>query len=105
MILLKSVKAGYFTLVSRNILTWQQMIGAETYANLIPVLDSVYERKKEIHNKNLRIQPDCKLINNNTKITLYDLHDGKMLYLLTQHSLFNRKFHLFYYVNAKEVNL
>ena len=76
MITLQSIKAGYSTAVSKNILTWQQMIGAETYANLIPVLDSVYNRK--IHNKNLRIQPDCKLTNDNTKLTLYDLHDGKM---------------------------
>ena len=27
----------------------------------------------------------------NTNIIYFELHDGKMLYLLTQHSLFNRK--------------
>ena len=32
---------------------------------------------------------------NNCHISYYDLHDGKMLYLLTQHSLWNRKHHPF----------
>ena len=30
-----------------------------------------------------------------SNISYYDLHDGKMLYLLTQHSLWNRKHHPF----------
>ena len=95
MLTLNSIKAGYSTSASRNILTWQQMIGTESYANLMPVLEPIYERKKEINNNNLRIESDCKFMNKNSKITLYDLHDGKMLYLLTQHSLYNRKFHPF----------
>ena len=95
MLTLNSIKAGYSTSASRNILTWQQMIGTESYANLMPVLEPIYERKKAVLNNNLRIEPDCKFINKNSKITLYDLHDGKMLYLLTQHSLYNRKFHPF----------
>ena len=32
---------------------------------------------------------------------MYDMHDGKMLYLLTQHSLFNRKHHPFLLCNCK----
>ena len=42
MITLESIKAGYSTATSRNILTWQQIIGAESYANLMPILDEVY---------------------------------------------------------------
>ena len=95
MITTESIKAGYSTSISRNILTWQQMIGQESFANLMPILDSVYERKEAILNNNITIQPDCKFINKESKISLYDLHDGKMLYLLSQHSLFNCKFYLF----------
>ena len=95
MITKESIKAGYSTSVSRNILTWQQMIGQESSANLMPVLNSVYERKEAILNGNIKIETDCKFMNKDSKISLYDLHDGKMLYLLTQHSLFNRKFHPF----------
>ena len=46
MLTLNSIKAGYSTSASRNILTWQQMIGTESYANLMPVLEPIYERKK-----------------------------------------------------------
>ena len=35
------------------------------------------------------------------KYFMYDMHDGKMLYLLTQHSLFNRKHHPFLLCNCK----
>ena len=71
------------------------MIGKESSANLMPILDSMYERKEAILNNNINIDPDCKFMNKESKISLYDLHDGKMLYLLTQHSLFNCKFHPF----------
>ena len=29
------------------------------------------------------------------QVSYYDMHDGKMIYMLTQHSLYNRKFHHF----------
>ena len=40
------------------------------------------------------------LISNN-KILFYDIHDGKMLYLLTQHSLFNHRHHPFILCTCK----
>lgn len=46
MITSKSTKASNPTSVSKNILTWQQMIN-EKNSNLISVLDSVYKRKKK----------------------------------------------------------
>ena len=67
MITTESIKAGYSTSVSRNILTWQQMIGQESSANLMPILDSVYERKEEIHNNNIKIELDCKFMNKESK--------------------------------------
>ena len=65
------------------------MIGAETSANMLPILESIYQRKKEIHKKRLNV--NSTIFNQQSKVTLYDLHDGKMLYLMTQHSLYNRK--------------
>ena len=38
---------------------------------------------------------DCATIDNDSKMTMHDLHNGKMLYLLTQRSLYNRKHHPF----------
>ena len=73
------------------------MIGAETYANMLPAIQPIFERKKEIHEKGCNVvdRNNCTIIDNDSKITMYDLHDGKMLYLLTQHSLYNCKHHLF----------
>ena len=51
-----SIKAGYSTAASRNILTWQQMIGKESYANMMPILEPIYERKEAILNNNITIE-------------------------------------------------
>ena len=72
------------------------MIGAETSANMLPAIQPIFERKKEIWEKGCDVNSStCTIINKDSNITMYDLHDGKMLYLMTQHSLFNRKHHPF----------
>ena len=71
---------------SRNILTWQQIKGEEKKEVLFPALQNHYQTMREME-QNLTVNeviPGC-------KIGFFELHDGKMLYLLTQHSLFNRK--------------
>eukprot|EP00978_Attheya_sp_CCMP212_P033865 scaffold138900_cov52-Attheya_sp.AAC.5 len=50
-------------------------MGEEKYANVFPVLRPVFEEKEALMTE----QPN---------ITIYEMHDGKMLYLLTQHALF-----------------
>ena len=45
-----------------------------------------YEEKRKIRDALLCLGRD---------VHLYDLHDGNMLYLLTQHSLFTRKYNPF----------
>ena len=40
----------------------------------------------------------------NNKIYMYDLHDGKLLYLLTQHSMWNRRNHPFIFCKCKRNN-
>ena len=66
---------------SLNLLTWQQMRGTETIYTMKPAVESYYASKKV-----LREQAESR----NT-YWYYDLHDGKMLYLLTQHSQWSRK--------------
>ena len=75
---------------SLNILTWQQLVGEEKAVNLFPALMDMYTCKHEVRRKNGVV-----LSIPNKRVVCYDLHDGKMLYLLTQHSLFNRKHHPF----------
>jgi len=73
---------------SFNILIWQQYIGDENRSNLFPALTDVYARKRHIRENGMEKFKDG-------SVFFYDLHDGKMLYLSTQHSLFNRKHHPF----------
>eukprot|EP00978_Attheya_sp_CCMP212_P027084 scaffold90288_cov52-Attheya_sp.AAC.5 len=83
-----TVAAGVTTAGSFNILTWQQVIGEEKCANVFPVLESIFEQKK-------------KLMDEHPNISIYEMHDGKMLYLLTQHALFNCKHHPFLLCKCK----
>ena len=72
----KKITAGN----SRHILTWQQVMGTESLDMLMPSLSSYFQER-------LEVSEDSMFDN----WFFYDLHDGKMLYLLTQHSLWNRK--------------
>ena len=62
------------------ILTCQQMLGDEKPQNIFQEIQEVFETKKEM-------RKDDHLF--------YNLHDGKMMYNFTQHSLFNRKYNSF----------
>ena len=65
---------------SRSILTWQQLRGKETIYSMKPAVASYFEEKKVLRES--AEHRNC---------WFYDLHDGKMLYLLTQHAQWNRK--------------
>ena len=86
--LIESAKASPAS--SLNILTWQQLVGEEKAMNLFPALMDMYACKHEMRRNNGVV-----LSIPNKRVVFYDLHDGKMLYILTQHSLFNRKHHPF----------
>ena len=75
----KEVTAGS----SLNILTWQQVRGTETIASMLPAVEDYFASKKLLRESE------------NNHHFYYELHDGKMLYLLTQHSQWSRKFHPF----------
>ena len=81
---------------SFDILTWQQMKCDEKPSTMFPILEDVFKQKRQTVTKGVHksLVKDC-------EICLYSLHDGKMLYLLTQHSLFNRKFKPFLLCSCK----
>ena len=70
---------------SKNIITWQQMNGKESSERVLKSVRPHYSSKRKFMETN----------GNSTKFASYDMHDGKMLYLLTQHGLWNRKHHPF----------
>ena len=81
---------------SSNILTWQQVIGKEDLTTMQKTLESYLIKRQEYVLQNLPVK-DLPL----SKVWCYDIHDAKMLYLLTQHSLWNRKHHPFLMCNCK----
>ena len=83
----KLVSQGVSTAQSHNILTYQQMEGVENRENLFPVVTDIYEQQRKIREEGHPSIPK------GSKITMYEVHDGKMLYLLSQHSLWNRSWH------------
>ena len=82
----KVLKAGS----SFNILTWMQVMAKEELGVLKACMPAYLLERRELveGRKKSSLLP-------NSKVWTYDVHDGKLLYLLTQHSLWNRKFHPF----------
>ena len=84
-IIKKEVTAGS----SLNILTWQQVQAVENLPTMLATTQEYYKQKSELRSTG------------NDRYSFYDLHDGKMLYLLTQHSSWNRKHHPFIWCTCK----
>ena len=63
------------------------MRGAEKPCNIFPAVDDYMLEKYKMKNR----MSDMK----KKRIKLYELNSGKMLYLLTQYLLYNRKYHPF----------
>ena len=82
----------YSTSKSANILTWMQAASKEEPCMLLSVLDEHYKSRKELQEsvKNSGINLHC-----------FEVHDAKMIYNLTQHSLWNRRFHPFLLCKCK----
>jgi DNA-directed RNA polymerase subunit M/transcription elongation factor TFIIS len=108
---------------SLNILTFQQMIGKECPATMLPSVETYLKEKQvfrssqmnkvttttlnasnennDLLNENNNLPPTANENENTSttqrtaKIYCYECHDVKMLYLLTQHSQWNRKHHPF----------
>ena len=74
-------------------MTWQQVQGTENLETMIASTSKYFEEKKEVRDN---IEDEKR-----KNYCYYDLHDGKMLYLLTQHSSWSRKFHPFLLCECK----
>ena len=61
---------------------------AEKPGNIIPSVKDIYEELKFVEENKFSIIP-------NSKIHLKELHDGKIIYDLLQHSRWNRVHHPF----------
>ena len=70
-------------------MTWQQIVADEKLENVFPAIESVYKEKS-------RLRANSKSIVDGCNFNFYDMHDGKMLYLMTQHLLWSRKYHPFF---------
>ena len=84
------IKGGQSTCSSFGILTWMQVQADEKREVLFPVLQELYKEKKKLRN-------DKEF----SDIEFTDMHDQKMSYLLTQHSLWNRKVNPFIACHCK----
>ena len=89
----KSVDKYNTTAGSKNILTWKQMLGNENYANVSEAIKDEYNERHSLLNE-YKSKHDC-------QIYQYHMHDGKMLYLLKQHSQWNRKHYPFLMCKCK----
>ena len=78
----ESLDHGLFS-GSEDILTWLQAMGKEDFATMKKLVEAHY-RERAIKIQELERKYKCKII-------CYDVHDGKMLYILSQHSNYNRK--------------
>jgi len=83
MIQSKIIKGGS----SFNICTWMQMMGKENLEMMKAVLDNSYWLQRKSF-----VEGSLKVGNHSSSnVWVYDVHDAKMLYSLTQHSQWNRK--------------
>ena len=66
---------------SGNILTWQQIVGKEEPTMVISSVKTHYDEKLALQSKYKDEQHH---------VCMYDMHNGKMMYILTGHGLWNR---------------
>ena len=80
------LKRGLSSASTSMILTWKQVMGDEKVETVFPVVKSLYEWiGKHV----------CGALVRGKNITIYEVHDCKMLYSLLQCSMWNRKHHPF----------
>ena len=79
---------GYSTASPNNIFTWAQLRGPEKPQYVLPFMKGVYQEIKTV----LDYSEDVVAKRLGGKhFSFYEVSDGKMLYMLLQHSLYNRK--------------
>ena len=81
-------ESGYSTASPSNIFTWAQLRGPEKPQYVLPFMHGVYQEIKTV----LDYDEDVVAKRLGGKhFSFYEVSDGKMLYMLLQHSLYSRK--------------
>lgn len=75
---------------------WQKELGNEKVEFLFPALYQIYRRIKDRKEEWLNVN-----MVEGYKLSMYEPYDGNMYYLLTHHSLWNRKHRPFLLCNCK----
>ena len=78
---------------SGSIFTWQQALAKENWTNLRDLLKGHYDSRESVKQWITLFHSSTNLRTMDTIVTLYYLRDEKMIYILTQHSMYNRKGH------------
>jgi len=79
----RTVSKGFTSTESLNIFTWKQVQKKESGKVVFFFCSRSLQKEKQLMAMNSRSK---------NKVHLYDMHDGKMLQILTKYSLYNRKF-------------
>ena len=77
---------------TKSILTWKQVIGEENMSNIVPCAKDLYRWIGEHTTDGVTTMDGTK---EGVRIYIYEVHDGKMIYNLTEHSMWNRKYYPF----------
>ena len=81
-------ESGYSTASPNNILTWMQLRGPKKPQNVLPVAKELYQEIKAVLE-----YPDDVVAErlDGKRFSIYEVSDGKMLYMILQHSLYSRR--------------
>ena len=82
----ETVFNGISTAESSSILTWKQVIGKEEPCSVMASVSNHYNEKTLLK---------LKFNDMGYHVYMYDMHDGKMLYILSGHGMWNRKHYPF----------
>ena len=86
------LRSGVSSTSTKSILMWKQVIGEESMSNVVPVVKELYRWIGEHTTDGVTTMDGIK---NGKRIYVYEVHDGKMIYNLTEHSKWNCKYHPF----------
>ena len=89
----QTVQKGNTNVSSKNILTWKHLIADESYSNVSRAIKTEYQDRQKVM-ETYEQEYGCHIYS-------YYINDGKMIYMLTQHSMRNRKHHPFLLCTCK----
>ena len=85
----KLLRNDYTSTQSQNILTFMQVVASENPDVCLTIFHNIMKEINTFKHENLPLKYQ------HLKMHFQLINDGKMIYALSQHSLFSRKFHPF----------